>query len=58
MEFAVWLEVEKMTKQNENSCEIYELQLEDAAELSNERGEQIALSADLTAHVSKLRALQ
>lgn len=40
-----------MTKQNENSCEIYELQLEDAAELAAERGEQIALSADLTAHV-------
>jgi hypothetical protein len=40
-----------MTKHNENSCEIYELRLEDAAELSAERGEQIALSADLTAHV-------
>jgi hypothetical protein len=40
-----------MTKQNENSCEIYELQLEDAAELSAERGEQIALSGDLIAHM-------
>jgi hypothetical protein len=41
-----------MTKHDENSCEHYELRLEDAAELSHERGEQIALSADLTAHVS------
>jgi hypothetical protein len=41
-----------MTKQNENSCEQFELQLADAAELSAERGEQIALSADLAAHVS------
>jgi len=41
-----------MTKHNENSCENYELQLEDAAELSAERGEQIALSADLSQHVS------
>jgi hypothetical protein len=40
-----------MTKHNENSCEIYELQLEEAAELSNARGEQIALSPDLIAHI-------
>ena len=41
-----------MTKHNENSCENYELRLEDAAELAAERGEQIALSTDLSAHVS------
>jgi hypothetical protein len=41
-----------MTKHNENSCENYELRLEDAAELAAERGEQIALSADLSAHLS------
>jgi hypothetical protein len=41
-----------MTKHNENVCENYELRLEDAAELAAERGEQIALSPDLSAHVS------
>jgi hypothetical protein len=41
-----------MTKHNENSCENYELRLADAAELASERGEQIALSTDLSAHVS------
>jgi hypothetical protein len=41
-----------MTKHNEDSCENYELRLEDAAELAAERGEQIALSGDLFAHVS------
>ena len=40
-----------MTKHNENSCENYELRLEDAADLASERGEQIALSADLIAHI-------
>jgi negative regulator of sigma E activity len=34
---------------NENSCEKFEARLEDAAE----RGQQIALSDDLSAHVSK-----
>jgi hypothetical protein len=42
----------KMTKHDENSCEHYELRLEDAAELAAERGEQIALSADLSTHVA------
>ncbi len=41
-----------MTKHNENSCENFELRLADAAELASERGEQIALSTDLSAHVS------
>jgi hypothetical protein len=41
-----------MTKHNENSCENYELRLADAAELAAERGEQVALSTDLSAHVS------
>jgi len=41
-----------MTQHNENSCEHYELRLENAAELAAERGEQIALTADLSAHVS------
>lgn len=41
-----------MTKYNESSCENFELRLEDAAELAAERGEQIALSTDLSAHVS------
>jgi hypothetical protein len=41
-----------MTKHHENSCENYELRLEDAADLAAQRGEQIALSADLSAHVS------
>ena len=41
-----------MTKHNENSCENFELRLADAAEQAAERGEQIALSADLSAHVS------
>ncbi len=41
-----------MTKHNESSCENFELRLEDAAELAAERGEQIALSVDLSAHVS------
>jgi hypothetical protein len=41
-----------MTKHNENSCENYELRLADAAEMASERGEQIALSTDLSAHVS------
>jgi|CZKC01.1.fsa_nt_gi hypothetical protein len=40
-----------MTKHNENSCENFELRLEDAAEMAAERGEQIALSPDLSAHV-------
>jgi hypothetical protein len=40
-----------MTKHNENSCELFEPRLEDAAELSAERGEQIALTADLIAHL-------
>lgn len=37
-----------MTMNNENSCEMFEARLEDAAE----RGNQIALSGDLSAHVS------
>jgi hypothetical protein len=41
-----------MTKHNENSCENFELRLEDAADLAAERGEQIALSADLAVHLS------
>ncbi|HEY4840019.1 MAG TPA: hypothetical protein VIH72_15485 [Candidatus Acidoferrales bacterium] len=41
-----------MTKHNEDFCENYELRLADAAELAAERGEQIALSTDLSAHVS------
>jgi hypothetical protein len=41
-----------MTKHNENACENFELRLADAAELAAERGEHIALSADLSAHVS------
>jgi hypothetical protein len=41
-----------MTKHNEDFCDNYELRLADAAELAAERGEQIALSTDLSAHVS------
>jgi len=41
-----------MTKLNENSCEQFDLQLADAAELAAERGEQIALSVDSSAHLS------
>jgi hypothetical protein len=41
-----------MTKHDENTCENYELRLEEAAELAAERGEQIALSTDLSTHVS------
>jgi hypothetical protein len=52
LEIEVWLEVDKMTKHNESSCENFELRLEDAAELAAERGESIALSTDLSAHVS------
>ncbi len=37
-----------MTLQNKNSCEQFEARLEDAAEL----GQQIALTEDLSAHVS------
>jgi negative regulator of sigma E activity len=35
-----------------NSCEAFEARLEDAAQIAAERGEQIALDADLSAHVS------
>ena len=41
-----------MTKHNENSCENFELRLENAAELAAEHGEEIALSTDLSAHVA------
>ena len=44
-----------MTKHNENICENYELRLADAAERAAERGEQIALSTDLSAHVSSCK---
>ena len=41
-----------MTKLNENSCEQFESQLADAAELAAERGQQIALRADSSAHLA------